>query len=79
MTYARTPDSMTCINIKLAAGGWVSVCRVNAERLVKLAHVQVQVKYFSTRRWEPMNESYIYRVRTVFRARNNPRLHSLTI
>ena len=65
---ARTPDSMVRINIKLAVGGWISVCRVNAERLVLNPSIEVQVKHF-LRSWGPMDDSYTYRVRTQFRAR----------
>ena len=65
---SRVPDSLLKVNLKLSTGGWVSVCRVNAERLVKLAYVEVQVKHF-LHRWQPMDETYVYKVRTTFRAR----------
>lgn len=68
---ARTPDSLLRLNMKLAIGGWVQVCRANAERLAKLAYVEVQVKYF-LRSWRPMDETYVYKVRAQFRARQQP-------
>lgn len=68
MAY-RAPDLMSRVQVKLAAGTWVPVCRANAERLVSLAHVEVQYKRF-LREWSPLDELYVYRARTQFRARN---------
>lgn len=62
--------TMTAIQLRLAAGGWVAVCRANAERLVLLPHVQVECMPFRTRKWEPMGAGYTYSVRMKFRARS---------
>lgn len=65
----KAPDTLLQITLKMAAGVWVPVCRINAERLVRLAHVEVQVKPFM-KTWRPMDDQYSYAVRMQFRARN---------
>ena len=66
----NTPDSMVKIQLRIAAGGWVPICRVNAERLYPLPHVQVQCMSFRYRKWEDMGQNYVYSVRMKFRARS---------
>lgn len=63
---------MLRIQLRLAAGGWVPVCRANAERLHQNLHVEVQYRPFGARvrAWKPMDAEYVYAVRMIFRARN---------
>lgn len=70
MTY-RPPATMLQISLRLAAGGWVHVCRANAELLRQQAHLEVQHKPFATHRWQPMDASYSYRPRHLFRVRSH--------
>jgi hypothetical protein len=60
------------VTLRLAAGGWVTVCRKNAETLQKMDHVEVQYMRFQLRTWTPMGNDYMYAVRMKFRARYKP-------
>lgn len=54
---------------RLSGGGWVSVCRENAEKLQKITHAEVQYMRFPSRTWTPMGDDYMYAVHMKFRAR----------
>lgn len=62
----RPPMPMLNVQLRLAAGGWVSVCRSNAERLEREAHIEVQHKTF-LRGWT--TGPWVYAARMQFRAR----------
>jgi hypothetical protein len=63
----RTPTQIESILLRIAAGGWVQVCRANAEFL-HLADFEVELKPF-TKAWTPMKSGYEYRARMQFRVR----------
>ena len=64
----RAPTQIEAILLRIAAGGWVQVCRANAEFL-HLADFEVQLKPFTTKTWVPMKTGYEYRARMLFRVR----------
>lgn len=65
----RQPDPIERVRIRLAAGGWVPTCHPNALTLLNDPLVEVQVKPFSTKSWQPMTRAYEYKPRAIFRAR----------
>lgn len=63
-----TPTPLLNIRLRLAAGGWVTVCFANARRLALDAHTEVQMKTFRHKVWEPFGGERT--VRCLYRARN---------
>lgn len=63
-----TPTPLLNIRLRLAAGGWATVCFANAERLARDAHTEVQMKTFRRKTWEPFGGAHT--VRCLYRARN---------
>lgn len=62
---------MNVLRLKLAGGGWVPTCRMNAEELLKDSTVKVEFMRFPTRQWLPLTESYEYQALMKFRVRNH--------
>lgn len=68
MPGPNPPTAMHKVRLRLAAGGWVQLCRSNAERLLREPQFEVQCMKFM-REWAPMSAAYEYTSRMKFRAR----------
>lgn len=64
---ARTIQSRDVVDLKLAAGGWVNVCRANAEFLNGGRDIVVQYRT-ALIRWRSMERGYKYKANMKFRA-----------
>ena len=69
---ARKMDTLERVRLRVQAGGWVPVCRANAEALNDDAELEVQCMPFSKRRWEPLYQSGGYKASMKFRVRTKP-------